>query len=258
MQKISAVIIAYNEEEHIGKCLESLRGIADEIIVVDSFSGDSTKEICNKYNVRFIEHAFEGYIEQKNFAISLAHNKYVLSLDADEELSDELRKSILAIKDNILYDGYKLNRLTNYCGGWLKHSYWYPDRHLRLFDVTKGRWGGVNPHDRFMLNRGSRIKKLKGNLLHWYCSSFEEHIEKINSYSTVMANEYFKKGRKAGLFIAGLHKWWRFFRTYFIGAAFLDGYRGHAACSISAYGSFLKYAKLRKLNHDAKNNIVNR
>ncbi len=254
MTKISGVIISYNEEKHIGKCLASLQGIVDEIVVVDSFSTDSTKEICNRYNVRFFEHPFEGYVEQKNYALSLATNKYVLSLDADEELSEKLRESILQIKDNLVYDGYKFNRLTNYCGDWIKHSGWYPDSHIRLFNVTKGKWRGTNPHDKFCLNPGTRIKRIKKDIIHWYCESFEEHIDKINRFSTIMATEYFKQGKKGGFLIASVHKWWRFFRTYFIGAGFLDGFRGHAACSISAYSSFLKYAKLSKMNHDAKNN----
>ncbi len=255
MTKISGVIISFNEEKHIGKCLASLQGIADEIVVVDSFSTDSTKDICSKYNVRFYEHPFEGYVEQKNYALSLATNQYVLSLDADEELSEKSRESILQIKDDLKYDGYKFNRLTNYCGGWIKHSGWYPDSHIRLFDVTKGKWRGTNPHDKFRMNPGAGIKRLKGDILHWYCESFEEHIDKINRFSTIMATEYFKQGKKGGFLIASAHKWWRFFRTYYIGAGFLDGFRGHAACSISAYGSFLKYAKLMKMNHDAKNNM---
>ena len=256
MAKISAVIIAFNEEEHIGKCLASLTGITDEIIVVDSFSTDSTKEICNKFNVRFIEHEFEGYVEQKNYALSFALNAYVLSLDADEELSEELKASILKIKNNPEADGYKINRLTNYCGKWIKHSGWYPDPHVRLFDRSKGKWTGINPHDKFRLNPGRRVKRLKGDLYHWYCSSIEEHIDKINRFSTIMAREYFRKGKKTGLFTAVAHKWWRFIRTYIFSAGFLDGYIGHAACSISAYSSFLKYAKLRKMNEDVKNNKV--
>src|SRR4030042_3824856 len=121
MSKISAVIISFNEELNIGKCLASLEGIADEILVVDSFSADSTEKICRRFNVRFIKHAFEGYFEQKNYALSLAAYPHVLSLDADEELSDELKGSILKIKDNFKYDGYVFNRLNNYCGEWIKH-----------------------------------------------------------------------------------------------------------------------------------------
>ncbi|NLN31620.1 MAG: glycosyltransferase family 2 protein [Bacteroidales bacterium] len=252
MSRISGVIISYNEEKHIGKCLASLQGIADEIIVVDSCSEDSTREICSKFNVRFIEHPFQGYVEQKNFALSFVQNKYALSLDADEELSEELRESILEIKDNPEYDGYKFNRLTNYCGRWMKYSGWYPDRHLRLFDTEKGRWAGTNPHDKMQMNPGSRIKRLKGDILHWYCETFEEHMDKANNFSSIMAEEYFRQGKNSGILTAAFHKRWRFFRTYFIAAGFLDGFRGHAACSISAQASYLKYIKLLQMKKDAK------
>jgi len=252
MPKISAVIITYNEELFIGRCLESLEGIADEIIVVDSFSTDATEKICRKHGVRFIKHEFEGYVEQKNFAASLASWPHVLSLDADEALSEELRKSILKIKDNFEYDGYIFNRLNNYCGKWIKHSRWYPDRHLRLFDKTKGKWIGPNPHDRFRLNPGSRSTRLKADIHHWYYSSFEEHLDKVNRFSTISAGEYYKAGRKAGPCTASLHMLWSFFRSYILRAGFLDGYLGFTGCTISAWASFLKYSKLRRLHLQAK------
>jgi len=252
MAKISAVIITLNEELHIGKCLSSLEGIADEIVVVDSFSTDSTEEICRRFNVRFIKHKFEGYVEQKNFALSLATFPHVLSLDADEELSDELKSSILRIKDNFKYDGYIFDRMNNYCGKWMKHSGFYPDKHLRLFDKTKGRWTGPNPHDNFILNPGSRGIRLKGVLYHWYFSSFEEHLDNMNRFSTISANAYLKEGRKAGLCTAAFHMIWRFFRSFILGAGFLNGYLGYVSCSISAYTSFMKYAKLRRLNSMVK------
>jgi glycosyltransferase involved in cell wall biosynthesis len=248
MPPISAVIITLNEQDFIGRCLTSLEGIADEIIVVDSFSADSTEEICKKFNVRFIKHEFEGYVEQKNYALSLARYQHILSLDGDEALSEELKKSILKIKDRFEYDGYKFNRLNNYCGKWIRHSRWYPDRQLRLFDSSKGRWVGLNSHDKFRMDRGTRVKRLKGNLFHWCYISFEEHLDKINRFSTISANEYFKAGKKAGLLTAPVHRWWSFFRSYFLWAGFLDGYYGYISCSLTAYTSFLKYAKLRKLN----------
>ncbi|WP_338356856.1 glycosyltransferase family 2 protein [Yeosuana marina] len=144
MIKLSAVIITYNEEEHLEKCLRSLIDVADEIIVVDSFSTDKTPEICNSFNVTFHQHAFEGYIEQKNYAVSLAKHDYILSLDGDEALSETLKSSILKVKNNYQFDGYYCNRLNNYCGQWIKHSDWYPDRKLRLFKKESGEWKGTN------------------------------------------------------------------------------------------------------------------
>ncbi|MEK6565704.1 MAG: glycosyltransferase family 2 protein, partial [Bacteroidota bacterium] len=135
MTRLSVVIITHNEEQNIARCLESIRGVADEIVVVDSFSTDKTRAICQKHGARFIRHKFEGHIEQKNFAMRQAKSPYILSLDADEALSPELRQSILDVKNNWASDGYRINRLTNYCGAWIRHCGWYPDTKLRLLDA---------------------------------------------------------------------------------------------------------------------------
>jgi glycosyltransferase involved in cell wall biosynthesis len=252
MPGISAVIIAFNEEDYIERCLASLEGVADEIIVVDSFSTDGTEEICKRYNVRFLRHDFEGYVQQKNYALSLASYPYVLSLDADEALSPELKRSLLEIRQNMLYDGYIFNRLNNYCGKWIRHSRGYPDRHLRLFNKAKGKWVGPNPHDSFRLDRGSRTSRLKGDLLHWNYASTEEHLEKVNRFSTISADELFRAGKKAGPLDPHFHMLWSFFRSYILCAGFLDGTPGYKLCMIAAKGSFLKYSKLRKLNDQAR------
>src|ERR1035437_3751774 len=132
MIQLSVVIITYNEEYNIARCLESVKTIADDIVVIDSFSTDKTKEICESAGVRFVQHKFEGHIEQKNWAITQAKFPHILSLDADEALDGTLIKSILEVKNNWKYDGYYMNRLTNYCGKWIYHCGWYPDRKLRL------------------------------------------------------------------------------------------------------------------------------
>lgn len=162
--KLSGVIITYNEERNIERCLESLKGICDEIIVVDSISTDRTKEICLAYGVRFVENPFPGHIEQKNFAMEQASHNYVLSLDADEALSEELRKSIMVIKQNWTSEAYRFNRFTNYCGQWIKHSGWYPDTKTRIWDRRKGKWGGTNPHDSVLLEANVKPALLKGDL----------------------------------------------------------------------------------------------
>lgn len=252
MTHISAVIITYNEEQYIENCLTSLKKVADEIVVVDSFSTDGTEVICKKYNVKFIKHKFEGYVEQKNFAITQATYPHVLSLDADEALSDELVKSILVLKDKFDSDGYIFNRSNNYCGHWMKHSRLYPDKQLRLFDSRKGKWMGPNPHDRFILDKESKSCRIKGDILHWNFRTYEEHIEKMNKFSTIAALEAFKAGKKSGPFTAILHSSWGFFRSYFLNIGFLDGYEGYMSCSLSAYTSFLKYAKLRQLIKKSK------
>lgn len=141
MTAISGVIITFNEEKKIEQCLKSILPVVDEIVVLDSLSTDRTEEICAAYGVRFVRQKFLGYIEQKNHALLLATHNLVLSLDADECLSEELAKSILEIKQQNTHDGYTMNRLTRYCDKWIHHSGWYPDTKLRLFDKTKGAWG---------------------------------------------------------------------------------------------------------------------
>jgi glycosyltransferase involved in cell wall biosynthesis len=255
MPNLSAVIITYNEELFIEKCLVSLVGVADEIIVVDSFSTDSTEMICNKFNVRFIKQDFLGYVEQKNFALSLATWPHVLSLDADEALSDELKKSILKTKDNFLCDGYFFNRLNNFCGQWMKYSNWYPDKHLRLFDSTKGNWVGPNPHDTFRMKPDSKTGKLNGDLLHWAVTSIEDFSKKIEAFSDITAREYFKAGKKVFFLTPAFHMIWRFVFTYFFHLGFLDGKNGFIVCSLGARSSYLKYFKLIKLTREKNKNL---
>ena len=250
--KISAVIITFNEEKNIGRCLDSIEGIADEIVVVDSFSTDKTKEICTARNVRLVEHTFEGHIEQKNYAVSRAAYDRVLSLDADEVLTQELKQSIMAAKQNWQIDGCSFNRRTNYCGKWIQYSGWYPDIKLRLWDRRKGRWGGVNPHDRVMMDKNSRIVHLAGDLQHYSYHTIKDHINQINSFSDIAAQQAFASGRKANLIMdIVLNPFFTFFKKYFLKLGVLDGYPGFMIAVHSAYGKFLKYIKLRELNKKA-------
>lgn len=248
MPKISAVIITFNEELFIDKCLASLEGVADEIIVVDSFSSDSTEEICKKYNVRFVQRSFEGYRDQKNHALSLASYRNILSLDADEALSDTLRQSINSIKGKWKHDGYLFNRRNNYCGKWIHHSEWYPDRQLRLFYSDKGRWGELNIHEKFIMLPGSKVHKLNGDLFHWPFTSYQDHVDKMKKYSSIGAQEYYKAGRKSSILTPYIHLIWGFFRSYIIKLGFLDGNDGFIICSLYAKSSFNKYKELRALN----------
>ena len=252
MPKISAVIITMNEEVLIERCLRSLDGIADEIVVVDSYSIDSTEAICKKHNVRFVQHPFNGFKDQKNYAVSLASHKIILSLDADEALSEELRNSLLQTKNDLKFDGYLFNRLSNYCGQWIRHSAWYPDRQLRLFNSEKGNWGTMNVHESFKMDDGSLVGKLKGDLLHWPCISHNDLSEKIDKYSDIAAKDFYNAGKKAYFFTPLIHMIWRFFLTYIIHFGFLDGRNGYIVCSAGAYSTYLKYSKLRKLYRKEK------
>ncbi|MFC2097558.1 glycosyltransferase family 2 protein [Bacteroidota bacterium] len=252
MPKLSVVIICLNEERNIERCLKSVQSVADDLVVVDSFSTDRTEEICKKYKARFIQHEFSGHIEQKNWAITKAKYPHILSLDADEALSERLIQSILFIKDNWEYDGYYFNRMNNYCGKWIKHTSWYPDRKLRLWDSRKGTWGGKNPHDKYLLNKDAKQKFIKGDLHHHVIYTFEEHIKKLDHFSTIAAYEHYRNGEKNGLRKILVHSFWRFFREYFIHLGFLDGYYGFLISSMSAIYSFMKYVKLRQLYREEK------
>jgi glycosyltransferase involved in cell wall biosynthesis len=244
---ISAVIITLNEERNIGRCLNSLQGVADEIVVVDSYSSDRTEEICRSHGARFIQHRFTGHIEQKNWAILQASHPFVLSLDADEALSHELRSSILEVKGNWTHDAYYFNRLTSYCGKWIRHTTWYPSRKLRLWDSRIGSWGGINPHDRFLLSAGATKKFLKGDLLHYSYYTISEHQAQINSFSSILAKSYYEEGRKAHMLILFFAPLWRFIRDYVIKLGFLDGFYGLVISVNSSHEVFLKYVKLRNI-----------
>ena len=251
--KISAVVITYNEENNIGRCLESIMDTVDEIVVVDSYSTDATGEICKEKGVIFLQHSFEGHIEQKNYALSCAANHYVLSLDADEALSETLMQSIQAAKENWQADGYGVNRLTNYCGKWIRHCGWYPDRKIRMWDRRKGHWGGVNPHDHVVMDAKSRTHHLSGDLLHFSYPTIRNHIAQINRFSDIAAREALERGRRSNLFLdICLNPLLTFFKKYLLKLGVLDGYEGFVISISTAYGKFLKYIKLRELERKLK------
>ena len=254
MIQISVVIITLNEESNIERCIQSVIGVADEIVILDSLSTDKTKEICLRYPARFIEQPFLGYIEQKNKALEFASFSHVLSLDADEALSDELKTSILKVKENWLADGYYFNRLTNYCGKWIHHTDWYPDRKLRLFDKRKGQWNGTNPHDKYMLLAGCSESFLKGDLLHYSFPSINHHMDVTKKFTSILAQESFERGKKSGTISLIFNPFWKFVKSYFFRLGILDGYYGFVVCAISAYATFIKYVKIKELQQ--KNNQV--
>jgi glycosyltransferase involved in cell wall biosynthesis len=250
--QLSAVIITYNEERNIRRCLESLIGVADEVVVVDSYSTDGTEEICKSFNARFIRHRFIGHIEQKNWAILQASSPYILSLDADEALSDDLRTSILKVKEKWTHDGYYFNRLTKYCGKWIRNTSWYPSRKLRLWDARKGNWGGFNPHDRFYLQKSAKKQFLKGDILHFSYYTVSEHLVQMNNFSTILARSYYERGRRVYILSIILHPLWRFVKDFLVKAGFLDGYYGFIVSVNSAHEVFLKYVKLRNIYSDER------
>jgi len=247
MISLSVVIITFNEERNILRCLQSVEGIADEIIVLDSYSKDRTKEICIQKQVKFYEHAFTGFNEQKNYALSLASNPYVLSLDADEVLSPELQKSILAVKENWKSDGYTMNRLTNYCGTWIRHC-WYPDTKLRMWDTRKGKWDSNIIHEKVEMADGSVVSHLEGDLLHYSYHTLDDHLRQIYKFTEIAAVSAHNNNKKSS-FLKLIYKPIAiFFKLYILKQGFRDGYSGYLIARISAFVVFMKYARLRQLN----------
>jgi glycosyltransferase involved in cell wall biosynthesis len=253
MPQISAVIITFNEERNIERCLQSLAGVVDEIVVLDSFSKDKTEEICKKYNVSFYQHAFDGHIQQKNRAITYAKFPHVLSLDADEALDETLKRSILEIKNNFTKDGYYMNRLTNYCGHWVKHCGWYPDKKMRLWDSRKGEWRGINPHDKYELFAGDKdAGYLKGDILHYSYYTVEDHYKQVEYFTTIASKAYFENGKSAPFYKLFVNPIAKFTDHYLLKLGFIDGKAGYLISKISAYATYLKYKKLRALSANAK------
>ena len=244
MRKLSAVIITFNEARNIKRCIESLQGVADEIIVVDSFSTDATTSICKGLGVHFYEREWKGYSKQKNFGNGLASNDWILSIDADEALSEDLQKAIITVKTEA-HENFSFARLTNYCGKWIKHSGWYPDTKTRMFNRAKSDWQG-EVHETLTIDSQS-VKKLNGDLLHYSYNSVSDHVKRTNRYSTIGAQELFDKKKKLSAFNLIFNPWLKFHKLYFLKLGFLDGMAGFTIALITAYGTFLKYIKLHYL-----------
>ena len=243
--KLTVAIITYNESQNIQRCIQSVQSIADDIIVIDSFSTDNTVEIAKELGARVVSQQFLGHIEQKNFAISNALFPFILSLDADEAIDEILVNEILKIKaSNKPADGYITNRYNNYCGKWINHGAWQSDLKLRLWNCKKGKWGGLNPHDKFEMQAGSNIEKLQGKILHWSYTSIAEHEGKVEYFSSIAAKAYQVKGKKSSYFKIAFSPVFRFVRDYIFKLGFLDGKYGYIIAKLTAKEVYLKYKKL--------------
>jgi glycosyltransferase involved in cell wall biosynthesis len=251
MQKLSVVIITLNEERNIARCLSSVNEIADDIVVVDSGSTDRTEEICKSYNVKFISKPWRGYSDQKNFANTLAQYDWIFSIDADEELSPELIQSIKEAKNKNQIAYYKINRLTNYCGKWIKHGGWYPDIKLRIFDRTKSQWEGTI-HELLTNEMNIPSVLLKGNCNHYTYYNKEEHYAQARKFSSISAQDFFTKGKKTGFLRPVLSCVAKFISQFYFRFGFLDGMAGFRIAYISAKAAYWKYSELNKLNHGQK------
>ena len=245
MPPLTATLIAYNEQLDLPRALASLAGIADEIVLVDSGSTDRTCEIARQMGARVYTRKVDGLAEQKNYAGSMASNEWLLSIDCDEELSPELRSSILAWKQQTpTHDGYDVNRLTSYLGGWIRHSGWYPDHTLRLYRRDRGRFVGV-VHEGVKLD-GPR-SRLDGHLLHYTVRSFAEHVAKMDVMTTMAAEDLFARGRKSWRATMIFAPPWTFAQRLLFQLGFLDGRRGWLIAWMSAKYIYLKYRKLGRV-----------
>lgn len=248
MDKLSVIIITLNEERNIGRLLKSVKSIADEVIVVDSFSTDKTAEICNDAGVRFIQEKWMGYAATKNFANEQSSNEWIFSIDADEEVDDKLATEILALKSAGFDKLYIVNRLTNYCGKWIKHSTWYPDKKIRIFPKSKTKWRGEYVHEELEFSEEMATEELSGHLNHYSYYDYKDHRMRADKYSILTAQKLNAEGKTAGAFKPYISCIGRFITMYILNLGFLDGWMGFKIAQISGLSNIVKYKELRRLN----------
>ncbi|MGC3945849.1 MAG: glycosyltransferase [Chryseolinea sp.] len=255
MVKITAVIITFNEEGNISRCIDSLVSIADEILVVDSFSTDNTKAVCLSKGVRFIEHPFVTFGAQKNFAVSQATYDCVLSLDADEYLSEPLRSSLLLVKSTWPTDAYSMNRLNKYGTKWIRHGSWYPDRKIRLWDRRKGRFVSESLHEYVLMETGARVTHVHGDIMHAAFEDVSMLMHKTQRYSEIYAavNAHSKRSSPFKIFYRSR---FAFLKSYLLKLGFLDGYEGFVIAKSVANDVFYKYAKLYETNLTTRTTLI--
>lgn len=243
--KLSVILICMNEESRIRRCLESVKWV-DEIIVVDSGSKDKTLDIVGEYTDKvFVNTDWQGFGPQKKLAESKASNDWVLSLDSDEVVSEELRDEIIELMSHVEDETvYRLNRLTNFCYKFIKHSGWHPDRIVRLYNKQYYHFNDAYVHEAVQCKGAKRID-LKGKLYHFTFESLEDYMDKRNSYAKAWAESQFKKGRKAGVFKIISHSLFAFIRHYIIRLGVLDGYHGFLISVIQMQYTFNKYNFLK-------------
>ena len=254
--KISAVIIAFNEEANITDAIKSLEW-ADEIIVVDSESSDRTREIAGSFGAKIIVQKWLGFSKQKQFAVDSAANDWIFSLDADERVSDELKAEILRIKntsENEIADGYRISRLSYYMNRPIRHSGWYPDWQMRFFNRKKGVWSNVLIHESVQMTEDSRIEKLKADILHFSVENAAHHHRMIGErYAPLAAALMFERGRKTSVLKIVFAGFSAFFQTFFLKAGFLDGFAGFCIARFAAHHAFLKHLLLWEMQNKIEN-----
>lgn len=249
---ISATIITLNEEKNIRAACESVSW-ADEIVVVDSGSTDSTRQIATECGARVIENGWPGFAEQKQFAAEHTRQDWIFSLDADERVSDELTASVAALRgkpDEQLADGYLIARRALYMGRWIRGGGWYPDRQLRLYRKGRGRWEGPYVHESVRMQTGSRVETLPGDLLHYPVDTPAEHAKMIRErYAPLGARKMFEAGRRTSALEIACIGPATFIRNFILKGGFRDGHAGFTIARLAAHHARLKYSLLRELQN---------
>lgn len=245
--KISATIITFNEQTNIMGAYDSVAW-ADEVVVVDSNSTDQTRELAEDCGARVITNAWPGFGAQKQFAVDQAKHEWILSIDADERVSDELRDSIQSLrnaKDSELADGYQIARRTYYQQRWIRGGGWYPDRQLRLFKKSKGHWKQRHIHESVTMNPGARVGKLVGDLLHQPLYDAAVHHRMIGErYAPLAALQMYEDGRRTSVLGVASAGPAAFIRSFILKGGFRDGFAGFIIASFAAHHAFLKHLML--------------
>jgi glycosyltransferase involved in cell wall biosynthesis len=245
MNRLSICIVAQNEAHNLVRVLQSVQSVADEIVIVDGGSTDGTLQIAQRFGCKIFHRPFTNHADQKNYAASVASNNWIFLLDADEELSAELSESVKKWKQAVpQFDVHEVARLTWYLGAWIHHSRWYPDWQRRIYDRNKASFSGAI-HS--ALRYEGKIGRLHGDLLHYTIRNYAEHEAKLDRYSTAIAQEMFDQGRRNWRGAMWFATPWSWVRHFFLGAGFLDVYRGALIAQMAARGVRQKFAKLGKL-----------
>ncbi len=249
---ISAVIITFNEEKNIERCISSLKHVVDEIVVMDSFSTDSTEAICQRLGVQFYQQTFKGYGQQKNDAHAKASYDYILSVDADEVLDEELQKSIVNLKQGEMNGVYEIKRWSLFCNRLIQHGSWTPEYKIRLFNKNDAHWNLREVHEELEITQGTAKHRINGKLLHYTSDTIHHRIETINKYSTLGAKVYFENGKRSNMLKMLVKPCFSFYSGFIFKGGFMDGYDGLLLATLHSYEVFLKYSKLYQLQRDAK------
>lgn len=241
---ISVTLIAKNEAHNLDRCLNSIKDSVNEIIIVINDCTDQTEEVANQHGAKVYHHPFQGFMNQKNYALSKANEEWILALDADEVISEELKNNLTTFfsKHANDYQGAYFPRKNFFLGRWIKHGDWYPDLSLRLFKKDSGIWAGGQLHEKIKLN--GKAKRLEGDLLHYSFPTLNSLNTKLNQYSDLFLEQQLSKGKRWSCFSVLCRSLWRFIRAYFIRLGFLDGFPGFYIAIITAFSTFYKYSRL--------------